>query len=48
MRRATDLLSEAQEALEKVWFVQSVEETERTDNTLSLRLFIRADLFVQT
>ncbi len=48
MKRAIDLAEEARAALERVWFVQSVEETERTDNTLSLRLFIRADLFVQT
>jgi len=42
-----DLRSEAQEALAKVWFVQSVEETERTEHTLSLRLHIRPALFVQ-
>jgi len=44
---ATDLRLEAQEALERVWFVQSLEETERTDPTLSLRLHIRPNLFVQ-
>jgi len=44
---ASDLLLEIQEALERVWFVESVEETERTDHTLSLRLYIRSDLFVQ-
>jgi hypothetical protein len=44
---ATDLRSEAQEALERVWFVQSLEEMERTDAALSLRLYIRPDLFVQ-
>jgi hypothetical protein len=42
-----DLRLEAQEALERVWFVQSLEETERTDLTLSLRLHIRPALFVQ-
>ncbi len=46
MNNAADLFLEAQEALEKVWFVQSVEETERTVNTLSLRLVIRPSLFV--
>ena len=40
-----DLRLEAQEALDRVWFVQSVEETEHTDPTLSLRLHIRPDLF---
>jgi len=44
---AADLRLEAQEALERVWFVQSLEETERTDLTLSLRLHIRPTLFVQ-
>jgi len=38
---------EAQEALARVWFVQSLEEIERTDLTLSLRLHIRPALFVQ-
>jgi hypothetical protein len=42
-----DLRLEAQEALERVWFVQSLEEIERTDFTLSLRLHIRPALFVQ-
>jgi len=42
-----DLRLEAQEALAKVWFVQSLEEIERTDLTLSLRLHIRPALFVQ-
>jgi hypothetical protein len=43
----TDLRLEAQEAMERVWFVQSLEETERTDLTLSLRFYIRPALFVQ-
>jgi len=42
-----DLVSEAQEALDSVWFVQRLEEIERTDITLSLRLYVRPDLFVQ-
>ena len=42
-----DLFREAQEALEQVWFVQSLVEIEHTDFTLSLRLSIRSDLFVQ-
>jgi hypothetical protein len=41
-----DLLSEAQEAAEKVWFVQSVKMVERTDFTVSLRLEIRHEVFV--
>lgn len=47
MDSTIDLQLEAHEALERVWFVQSLEETERTDPTLSLRLGIRPDLFVQ-
>ena|SRR3972149_2467370 len=47
MATTADLWAETQEALARVWFVQSVEETERTDHTLSVRLWIRADLFVQ-
>ena len=47
MSNADDLQFEAQEALEKSWFVQSLEEIERTDLTLSLRLYIRPGLFVQ-
>ena len=47
MYSAADLRLEAQEALERVWFVQLLEETERTDRTLSLRLHIRPTLFVQ-
>lgn len=42
-----ELREEAEEAVEKVWFVQSLEEIERTDITLSLRLTIRYGLFVQ-
>jgi len=41
------LLAESREALHKVWFLQSLEVTDRTDLTLSLRLYIRHDLFVQ-
>lgn len=33
--------------LDTVWFVRSLEEIERTDLTLSLRLYIRPELFVQ-
>ena len=47
MYSRADLVSEAQEALDSVWFVQRLEEIERTDITLSLRLYIRPDLFVQ-
>jgi len=42
-----DLRAEAQEAFERVWFIQSASVVERTDQTLSIRLLIRADLFVQ-
>lgn len=46
MYNADDLPFEAQEALEKSWFVQSLKEIERTDLTLSLRLYVRPGLFV--
>jgi hypothetical protein len=46
MNRLDELRAESQEALERVWFVQAVEITERTTNTLSLRLIIRPALFV--
>lgn len=48
MYSTVDLRLEAEDALERVWFVQSLEEIERTDLTLSLRLHIRPALFVQT
>lgn len=47
MYSRTDLRLEAQEALENAWFVRSLEEIERTDRTLTLRLTIRSELFVQ-
>lgn len=47
MYRTDDLRSEAKEAFERIWFIQSVGVVERTDQTLSIRLMIRADLFVQ-
>ena len=34
------------EALDSFWFIQTVEEIDRTDVTLSLRLHIRTGLFV--
>lgn len=47
MRDVNSLLVESREALDKVWFLQSLEVSDRTDLTLSLRLYIRHDLFVQ-
>ena len=47
MYNADGLQFEAQEASEKIWFVQSLEQIERTDLTLSLRVYIRPGLFVQ-
>ena len=44
---ANSLLAESREALVKVWFLQSLEVSDQTDLTLSLRLYIRHDLFVQ-
>ena len=46
MYNASSLLSEAQVARDKVWFVRSLEVCERTDSTLSLRMYIRPGLFV--
>jgi len=45
--RTDDLLVEAQEALDKSWFLQSLQVVERTDKTISLRLYIRQDVFAQ-
>lgn len=42
-----DLLVEAQEALDKLWFLQSLQVVEWTDKTISLRLYVRQDVFVQ-
>jgi len=47
MDSKTDLHLEAREALEMVRLVRSLEEIEQTDLTLSLRLTIRPELFVQ-
>lgn len=47
MSELLDLRQEAQKARDTVWFLHSLEEVERTDITLSLRLHIRPSLFVQ-
>ncbi len=47
MYRITDLISEAYEASDNIWFVQSLSIVERTDATVSLRLHIRQDIFIQ-
>lgn len=47
MYDVNSLLAESREALDKAWFLQSLEVSDRTDLTLSLRLYIRHDLFVQ-
>jgi len=47
MNRTSELLDEAREAFRKTWFVQSLDVIERTDQTLSVRLNIKAGLFVQ-
>ena len=46
MTDAENLREEAREALTRFWFIKSVEEIERTDITLSLRLYIHPMLFV--
>jgi hypothetical protein len=42
-----DLEAEAREALDRLWFIQRLEVTARTDLTFAVRLYIRDDLFVQ-
>jgi hypothetical protein len=43
----TDLQMEAYEALDKIWFVQSVQGIESTAFHFTLRLHLAPDLFVQ-
>ena len=47
MYSTADMRLEAQEALERVWFVKLLEVTQYTDRVLLLRLHIRSGLFVQ-
>ncbi len=47
MTESESIRAEAEEAVRRVWFVQSVEEVEHSDISLSLRLIIRPGLFVQ-
>ncbi len=47
MTEGDTILAETEEALSRVWFIQSIEEEERSDISLSLRLAIRPGLFVQ-
>ena len=47
MSELLDLKAEAVDAVERIWFVQAVTDIVETDITLSLRLQIRAELFVQ-
>lgn len=42
-----ELRREAEEAADGNWFVGTLEEIERTDITLAMRLHIRPDLFAQ-
>lgn len=42
-----ELRREAEEATDRTWFTGVLEEMERTDITLSIRLHIRPGLFVQ-
>jgi hypothetical protein len=46
MYTINDLNAEAEEAVNRVWFVQSMKVVDRTDPTISIRLIIRRDLFV--
>jgi hypothetical protein len=42
-----DLQREAEEALDRIWFVQRREVYARTEITFAVRLYLREDLFVQ-
>jgi hypothetical protein len=43
----SDLCAEAQEAVDHVWFIQSMRLVDCTDSIVSLRLQILTDLFIQ-
>lgn len=47
MTTIEDLLSEAQEVLDRFWFVRSLVEIDRTDATVTLHLRIAPELVVQ-
>jgi len=47
MYKISDLLSETNDVSDQIWFVQSFDVTERTDASVSLRLYIREDFFIQ-
>ena len=42
-----DLLTEAQEAQEQIWFIRALNVAERTNATVTVRLSLTPDLFVQ-
>jgi len=42
-----DLTLEAQEGLDRFWFIQRIRFFNRTDETIATRLYIRDDLFIQ-
>ena len=46
MTRLTEYRREAFDAPDAFWFIQTVEEIDRTDVTLSLRLHIRPGMFI--
>jgi len=45
--KIADLLAEAYEAEQRLWFIQRISNLEQTDDMLKARLDIRAGLFVQ-
>lgn len=47
MYNIEDLLFEAQESLDRIWFVQTADVVERTNATISIRLHIQPELFIQ-
>ncbi len=47
MRELDTIRREAEEAAQRAWFVQTIEDRSRSDNTLSLRLVIHPGLFIQ-
>jgi len=45
MYEISDLLMEANDVSDQIWFVQSFDVTELTDTSVSLRLYIREDFW---
>jgi len=42
-----EIVAEASRSVSQFWFIRSLQEVDRTDNTVKLRLHIGSELFVQ-